>query len=86
LYIDLKDTGGEDGSWNGTRSGPPRIAGLGTGDVELSGYTGLQGDRKVTQPIVKYLLMIAIQYNLIGLINTQCRCDYTRAHAGHVIL
>jgi hypothetical protein len=27
-------------------------------------------DRKVTQPILEYLLMIAIQYNSIGLINT----------------
>jgi hypothetical protein len=34
----------------------------------------------------KYLLMVAIQYNSIGLINTQCRCDYTRARAGHVML
>jgi hypothetical protein len=33
-----------------------------------------------------YLLMVAIQYNSIGLINTQYRCDYTRAHAGHVML
>jgi hypothetical protein len=30
--------------------------------------------------------MFAIQYNSIGLINTQYRCDYTRAHAGHVML
>jgi hypothetical protein len=30
--------------------------------------------------------MIVIQYNSTGLINTQYRCDYTRAHAGHVML
>jgi hypothetical protein len=36
------------------------------------------------QPILKCLLMVAIQYNLIGLINTQYWSDYTRAHAGHV--
>jgi hypothetical protein len=42
--------------------------------------------RKGTQPTLKYLLMVAIQYNSIGLTNTQYRCDYTRAHAGHVIL
>jgi hypothetical protein len=46
----------------------------------------VQGDKKVTQPILKYLLMVAIQYNSIGLINTQYRCEYTRAHAGHVML
>jgi hypothetical protein len=46
----------------------------------------IQGDRKVMQPILKYILMVAIQYNSIGLIKTQYRCDYTRAHAGHVML
>jgi hypothetical protein len=46
----------------------------------------LQGDRKVMQPMLKYLLMVAIQYNSTGSINTQYRCDYTRAHAGHVML
>jgi hypothetical protein len=46
----------------------------------------VQDDRKVTQPILKYLLKVAIQNNLIGLINTQYRCDYKRAHAGHVML
>jgi hypothetical protein len=46
----------------------------------------IQSDQKVTQPILKYLLMIAIQYNSIGLINTQYRSDYTRAHTGHVML
>jgi ABC-type transport system involved in Fe-S cluster assembly fused permease/ATPase subunit len=35
----------------------------------------IQADRKVTQHILKYLLMFAIQYNSIGLINTQYRCD-----------
>jgi hypothetical protein len=45
-----------------------------------------QSDRKVTQLILKYLLMVEIQYNSNGLINTQYRCDYTRAHAGHVML
>jgi hypothetical protein len=30
----------------------------------------IQGDRKVTQPILKYSLVVAVQYNLIGLINT----------------
>jgi hypothetical protein len=46
----------------------------------------VQDDRKVTQPILKYLLMFSIQYNSIGLINTQYRCNYTRAHAGYVML
>jgi hypothetical protein len=41
----------------------------------------LQNDRKVTQPILIYLFMVAIQYNSTGLINTQYRCDYTGAHA-----
>jgi hypothetical protein len=45
----------------------------------------VQGDQKVIQPILQYLLMVAIQYNLIGLISTKYR-DYTRAHAGHVML
>jgi hypothetical protein len=36
--------------------------------------------------ILKFLLIVAIQYNSIGLINIQYRCDYTRAHAGHVVL
>jgi hypothetical protein len=44
------------------------------------------GDPKVTQPILKYLLMVAIQYSSIGLINTQYRCDYTRVAVGHVML
>jgi hypothetical protein len=35
---------------------------------------------------VKIFMMVAIQYNSIRLINTQYRCDYTRAHAGHVML
>jgi hypothetical protein len=46
----------------------------------------VQSDRKVTQPILKYLLMVAIEFNLIGLINTQYRRDYTRAHTGDVML
>jgi hypothetical protein len=37
------------------------------------------------QPILKYLLMVAIQHNSTGLINTQYHCDYTRAHAGRVL-
>jgi hypothetical protein len=45
-----------------------------------------QCDREVRQPILKYLLTVAIQYNSIGLINTLYRCDYTTAHAGHVML
>jgi hypothetical protein len=36
--------------------------------------------------VLKYLLMVAIQYNLIRLINTQYRCDYTMAHVGHITL
>jgi hypothetical protein len=39
-----------------------------------------------TQPILKHLLMVAIQYSSIILINTQYRCGYTRAHAVHVML
>jgi hypothetical protein len=46
----------------------------------------IQGDRNVTQHMLKYLLKAAIQYNSTGLINTQYRCEYTRAHAGHVML
>jgi hypothetical protein len=46
----------------------------------------VHGTQKVTQPILKYLLMVAFQYNSIGLRNTQYRCGYTRAHAGHVML
>jgi hypothetical protein len=33
-------------------------------------HDNMQGDWKVTQPKLKYLLMVAIQYNLIGLIHT----------------
>jgi hypothetical protein len=33
---------------------------------------------------ITYLLTVAIQYNSNGLINTQYRCDYTRAHAGYI--
>jgi hypothetical protein len=51
-------------------------------------YIGLvmtiQGDRKVTQHILKHLLMVAIQYSSNGLINTQYH--YPIAHAGHVML
>jgi hypothetical protein len=45
----------------------------------------IQSNWKVMQPILKYLLMVAIQYNLTGLINTQYHCDYTRAHTGHIM-
>jgi hypothetical protein len=38
----------------------------------------IQDNRKVTQPILKYLLMVVFQYNSIGLINAQYRCDYTK--------
>jgi hypothetical protein len=41
---------------------------------------------EVTQPILKYLSMVAIQYNSTGLINTQYCCGYTIAHAGHAML
>jgi hypothetical protein len=54
-----------------------------------SGYVGYSkhiDDRKVTQPILKYLLVVEIKYSSIGLINTQYRCDYTRGQAGHVML
>jgi hypothetical protein len=34
-------------------------------------------DRRVRQPILKYLLMVVIQYNLIELINRQYRCDHS---------
>jgi hypothetical protein len=59
--------------------------------LSLFGFKGLetnkiQDDRKVTQSILKYLLLVAIKYNSIWLINTQYRCDYTRAHAGYVML
>jgi hypothetical protein len=33
-------------------------------------YIYIYSDKKVTQPILKYLLMVAIQYNSTGLINT----------------
>jgi hypothetical protein len=46
----------------------------------------LQNDQKVMQLILKYLMTVAIQYNSTGLINTQYRSDYARAHAGHVML
>jgi hypothetical protein len=46
----------------------------------------IQSDQKVTQPILKHLLIVAIKYNSTGLINTKYRCDYTRAHAGHIML
>jgi hypothetical protein len=46
----------------------------------------IQDDQKVTQPILKYLLMVAVQYISIGLINTQYRCDYTRALSDHNML
>jgi hypothetical protein len=51
-----------------------------------SPVTQIQADWKVTQPILKYLLMVVIQYNLIGLINTLNCCDCEKAHAGHVML
>jgi hypothetical protein len=46
----------------------------------------VQDGRKVTQPVLKYLLMVAVQHNSTGLINTQYRSDYARSHAGHVVL
>jgi hypothetical protein len=49
------------------------------------GFDHIQSGRKVTQPI-KYLFVVEIQYNMIGLISTQYHCDYTRAHAGHIML
>jgi hypothetical protein len=46
----------------------------------------MHSDREITQPILKYLLMIAFNYVAIGLINIKYLSDYTRAHAGHVML
>jgi hypothetical protein len=53
---------------------------------KCSALCQIQGDQKVTQPILKYLLMVAIQDTLIGLINTQYLSDYVRFHAGHSML
>jgi hypothetical protein len=44
----------------------------------------IQGDRIVAQHVLKHLLMFAILYHSIGLINTQYRYDYTRAHTGQL--
>jgi hypothetical protein len=49
-------------------------------------FRQMQDDGKVTQPILKCLLMVAIQYISIGSINTQYRCDYIRSYAGYVML
>jgi hypothetical protein len=38
----------------------------------------IQSDRKVTQPIIKHLLIVTFQHNSIEWINTQYRCDYIR--------
>jgi hypothetical protein len=46
----------------------------------------IQSDRKVKQPTLKYLLMVAIHYNYRRSIKHTYRCGYTRAHAGHVML
>jgi hypothetical protein len=46
----------------------------------------IQSDQKVTQLILKYVLMVATQYNLTALINIQYYCDHTRIHADHVML
>jgi hypothetical protein len=46
----------------------------------------IQDDQRVIQSILKYLLVVAIQCNLIGLINTDYQCDHTRGRAGHVVL
>jgi hypothetical protein len=46
----------------------------------------IQSDWKVMQSILKYLLMVAIQYESIGLLNTQYFSDYTRANEGHIML
>jgi hypothetical protein len=43
-------------------------------------------DQKVIHLILKYLLMVTIQYKSSGLINTQYHCDYTRAHGHHIML
>jgi hypothetical protein len=37
----------------------------------------LQGDWKVIHPTLKYLLVAAIQFGMVGLINIQYHCDYT---------
>jgi hypothetical protein len=37
------------------------------------------------QPTQKYLLLVAIRYYSILLLNTHYRCDYATAHAGHVM-
>jgi hypothetical protein len=41
--------------------------------------------RDGAQPILKYLFMVAVHRNsTVLVVNTQCRCDYARAHAGRV--
>jgi hypothetical protein len=58
----------------------PVVAGVVQAWHECRADCLVQDDKKFTQPILKYLLMVAIQYNSIGLIDTD-RCDYTRALA-----
>jgi hypothetical protein len=43
-------------------------------------------DRKITQPVLKYLLKITIHFNSTDFTNTQYRRVYTTACAGDVIL
>jgi hypothetical protein len=54
--------------------------------VKVIAITVKRVNRKVTQPILKYLLTVEIQHNFIALINAQWRRDCTRAQAGHVML
>jgi hypothetical protein len=49
-------------------------------------FPPIHGDREVTQPILKYLLIAAIQFNSILLTDPQYRCNCATAHAGHVML
>lgn len=42
--------------------------------------------KNVTQAILKYLLIVAAEYNLIEFINTQYCCNYRRAHTGQIML
>jgi hypothetical protein len=54
--------------------------------INKSRESHVQSDWIVKRPILKYLLMVEIQYSSIVLIITQYPCDYARVKTGQVML
>jgi hypothetical protein len=54
--------------------------------LNILGIILIESYRKITQPILKKITGGCNSVQSDWIFNTQYRCEYTRAHAGHVML